>query len=29
VAARIAIEQFPTTANERMRTLRDALANVQ
>jgi len=29
VAARIAIDQFPTTANERLRALRDALANVQ
>ena len=29
VTARIAVEQFPTTANERLRALRDALANVQ
>jgi membrane fusion protein len=29
VAARIAIEQIPTVANERLRALREALANVQ
>jgi membrane fusion protein len=29
VAARIAIEQIPTIANERLRALREALANVQ
>jgi membrane fusion protein len=29
IAARIAIEQLPTTANERLRALREGLANVQ